>query len=319
MSEIVLELSLSRSSGVLAGIVATLAQNGLELKSQKLDRDLAARQGAAGWLTIHATGEAPDPEALARRMASARGVDRVMRIEIDGIESGAVPVADPGRPDEAGQPSSARVPAGEPVELSGDADTPQAETGAPAPPADRTSGPLLESEPFLEPDPEPETEPEPAPESGRRTPPPPAPPPGSLPPLLVEDEDEPDGEPLKEREGSTESGTADEETEGTNIPAPEFGETADEDLARALGDSVPAAAPATADAPDPLPEHPDRTEPGTDPAATDAATNAATNAATDAAADAGRQPEQSGDPRPAPGNGNKPSKKSLRRRRRRWR
>jgi len=78
MSEIILELSLVRSSGVLAGIVAALAQTGLELKSQKLER------ANGGWLTVHATGEPPEPSALAERMAATRGVERLMRMEIDG-------------------------------------------------------------------------------------------------------------------------------------------------------------------------------------------------------------------------------------------
>ncbi|MDT8451028.1 MAG: hypothetical protein RQ847_12745, partial [Wenzhouxiangellaceae bacterium] len=102
-------------------------------------------------------------------------------------------------------------------------------------------------------------------------------------------------------------GTGDEETEGTNIPAPEHAETADEDLARALGDPGPDAAAADADAPDPLPEPPDRTEPGPD------------SAGRDAVARTGEQSEESADTRPVPDDDNKPPKKSLRRRRRRWR
>ena len=78
MSDIVLELALKRSSGVLAGVVASLAQAGLELQSQKLDRT------GSGWLTIHASGDAPDPGMLSERMAVTRGVERLMRLEVDG-------------------------------------------------------------------------------------------------------------------------------------------------------------------------------------------------------------------------------------------
>ncbi len=78
MPDIVLELALRRSSGVLAGIVAALAQAGLELKSQKLDRS------GTGWLTVQASGDAPDPGALSERMARISGVDRLVRLDVDG-------------------------------------------------------------------------------------------------------------------------------------------------------------------------------------------------------------------------------------------
>jgi len=86
MSELVLELSLKRSSGVLAGIVAALAQAGVHLQTQKLDRS------GTGWLTIHAEGDSPDPAALSERLNGTRGVDRLVRLIIDGetvIEDGA--------------------------------------------------------------------------------------------------------------------------------------------------------------------------------------------------------------------------------------
>ena len=71
MAEIRLHLELERASGILAGIVAALAQQGLELKSQKLTR---ADQGRGGTLDIQAVGEPYDIEALAERMTAARGV-----------------------------------------------------------------------------------------------------------------------------------------------------------------------------------------------------------------------------------------------------
>ncbi|MEX0915299.1 MAG: hypothetical protein WD397_07485 [Wenzhouxiangellaceae bacterium] len=81
MPEIVLELSLNRSSGVLAGVVASLSQAGIELKSQKLRR---ASEGRGGWLTVVGEGEAPTPSVLAERLNNTRGVDKLMRIVVDG-------------------------------------------------------------------------------------------------------------------------------------------------------------------------------------------------------------------------------------------
>jgi len=81
VAEIRLHLELERASGVLAGIVAALAQQGLELKTQKLKR---ASEGRGGTLDIHAVGEPGDIEALAERMNAARGVSQVARIESDG-------------------------------------------------------------------------------------------------------------------------------------------------------------------------------------------------------------------------------------------
>lgn len=81
MPEIVLELSLNRSSGVLAGIVASLAQAGIELKSQKLQR---ATEGRGGWLTIVGSGGSPEPTALAERLDGTRGVEKLMRVVVDG-------------------------------------------------------------------------------------------------------------------------------------------------------------------------------------------------------------------------------------------
>jgi len=78
MSDIVLELALRRSSGVLAGVVASLAQAGLALKSQKLDRS------GTGWLTVHLSGDIPDPGMLSERMSTTRGVDRLVQLDVDG-------------------------------------------------------------------------------------------------------------------------------------------------------------------------------------------------------------------------------------------
>ncbi|MDT8408873.1 MAG: hypothetical protein RQ741_04680 [Wenzhouxiangellaceae bacterium] len=80
-SEIRLELSLNRASGVLAGIVASLSRTGLELQTQKMDRD---RGPAKGWLEIICRGQVPDIELLADNMNNTRGVERLMRVEIDG-------------------------------------------------------------------------------------------------------------------------------------------------------------------------------------------------------------------------------------------
>jgi len=79
--EIILEFSLNRSSGVLAGIVASLAQAGIELQSQKLQR---APEGRGGWLTITGTGESPSPNVLAERLNGTRGVEKLMRVIVDG-------------------------------------------------------------------------------------------------------------------------------------------------------------------------------------------------------------------------------------------
>lgn len=81
MPEIILELSLNRSSGVLAGIVASLAQAGIELKSQKLQR---ATEGRGGWLTITGSGDVPESAVLAERLNGARGVEKLMRVIVDG-------------------------------------------------------------------------------------------------------------------------------------------------------------------------------------------------------------------------------------------
>lgn len=81
MSEIILELSLSRSSGVLAGVVASLAQAGIELRTQRVRR---ATEGRGGWLTVNAVGEPPAPETMAKYLSDTRGVEKLMRMIVDG-------------------------------------------------------------------------------------------------------------------------------------------------------------------------------------------------------------------------------------------
>ena len=76
-----LKLELDRASGVLASIVAQLARQGVELKTQKLTR---AAEGRGGSLDILAEGEAGDIAEFAEQMAAARGVDHVVSIERDG-------------------------------------------------------------------------------------------------------------------------------------------------------------------------------------------------------------------------------------------
>jgi hypothetical protein len=82
VADIRIQLALERASGVLAGIVAALAQKNLELKTQKLTR---ASEGRGGELDIRAEGLPGDIPSLADHLASARGVGEVVRIEVDGI------------------------------------------------------------------------------------------------------------------------------------------------------------------------------------------------------------------------------------------
>ena len=65
----------------MAGIVASLAQAGIELKSQKLQRDA---EGRGGWLKIVGSGDSPTPAALAERLNGTRGVEKLMRLIVDG-------------------------------------------------------------------------------------------------------------------------------------------------------------------------------------------------------------------------------------------
>ncbi|NKI34318.1 hypothetical protein HFP89_03980 [Wenzhouxiangella sp. XN79A] len=158
MAEVRLHLDLERASGVLAGIVAALAQQGLELKTQKLTR---ASEGRGGTLDIRAEGDPDDIETLAERMATARGVGRVVAIELDGepvfadgavivpaveappaddveseldafLEPEPAPVATPAPPPD---PDAPLQPELEPE--------PARRPAAPAPPGDDELGPLL--------------------------------------------------------------------------------------------------------------------------------------------------------------------------------
>lgn len=98
MPEIILEFSLNRSSGVLAGIVASLARAGIEFQHQKLTR---AAGGRGGRLTITGSGDSPDAAVLAARLDGIRGVEKLMRVIVDGEA-----VLAKGRPmEEQAQPS----------------------------------------------------------------------------------------------------------------------------------------------------------------------------------------------------------------------
>lgn len=105
MSDIILELSLRRSTGVLAGVVASLAQAGIELRTQKLQR---AAGGAGGWLTITGEGNAPAPSILAQRLGSTGGVDRLVRMSVDGelVLAEGRPIEDQIQPDDLAELSA---------------------------------------------------------------------------------------------------------------------------------------------------------------------------------------------------------------------
>jgi len=81
LADVYIHLRLQRATGVLAGIVAALARAGLELISQKIERDDDAPRGR---LEIHADGQSPDPEDLAGLMQQTRGVERLTWLAIDG-------------------------------------------------------------------------------------------------------------------------------------------------------------------------------------------------------------------------------------------
>lgn len=113
MPEINLHVKLNRASGVLAGIVAALAQQGLELKSQKINRD---DDGKKATLDIVCEGELPDPAELAERLNAARGVEGLQRIESDGqllMVDGAP--AQPAEPEPELAPQPEQVAAGQGV------------------------------------------------------------------------------------------------------------------------------------------------------------------------------------------------------------
>lgn len=212
MPEIVLELSLNRSSGVLAGVVASLSQAGIELKSQKLRR---ASEGRGGWLTVVGEGEAPTPSVLAERLNNTRGVDRLMRIVVDGEATLAEgkPLKDQMQTADLAELSAA----GDAESQSHDADTRKSSTRAPEQqPGGRTvakttapgaGAPPVHSGPA-------------AGSTGSSTPKK-----QDLPPLLVDDEYDETGEPAAP--AATPSRTGPEQT-------PEHDDSAERDLAEAL-------------------------------------------------------------------------------------
>lgn len=81
MADLAFELELTRSSGVLAGIVASLAQAGIHVQSQRLDRGDGDRPAS---LAVIATGELVSLEVLMERMRETRGVSHLVRLEVDG-------------------------------------------------------------------------------------------------------------------------------------------------------------------------------------------------------------------------------------------
>jgi|GEM_PF-4016039 len=117
--EINLHVKLNRASGVLASIVAALAQQGLELKSQKINRD---DDGKKATLDIICEGELPDPAELAERLNAARGVEGLQRIESDG----QLLMVD-GAPVQSTQPGIADEPVAEPEPAPAAAIEPEAE------------------------------------------------------------------------------------------------------------------------------------------------------------------------------------------------
>lgn len=236
MPEIKLELSLSRSSGVLAGVVASLAQAGIALKSQKIQR---ANEGRGGWLTILGEGEPPAPPVLADKLNNTRGVDRLMRMVVDGETLLA-----------EGKPLADQIQAGDLAELSAGSksgtDVPQAAAQDayirdPEPAAEPRVDiprqvPAIEDSPILS---DPEWEEEPRPRPATRITNSSTPARDELPPLLVEDE----------------AAEAEAETRSTrSLPAAEPDHLAEEALAAALepsptgndkSDEEPVAAPGT--------------------------------------------------------------------------
>jgi hypothetical protein len=143
VAELRVHLALERASGVLAGIVASLAQKKLELKTQKLTR---AAEGRGGSLDIHAEGEPGDIAALAEHLAKARGVGEVVRIEVDGMIvffDGAVVTA----PEDDNNPFTLDDDVAEAVDSELDAFLEPEPTTASEPPPQP-----IESDDFLEPD-----------------------------------------------------------------------------------------------------------------------------------------------------------------------
>ena len=117
---------------MLAGIVASLAQAGIEFKSQKLKR---ATEGRGGWLTITGSGDSPEPAVLAERLNGTRGVDKLMRVIVDGEAILA-----------EGKPLEDQIQAGDLAELSAGSDSESdASFAAPEPPPTSDRAPEAQS------------------------------------------------------------------------------------------------------------------------------------------------------------------------------
>ncbi len=79
MSEVVIELNLSRRSGVLAGAVAALRPLALEFRSQQL-----ADQDGQPRLRLTTEGELNDVTELLDRFGRTRGIAEVADVRVDG-------------------------------------------------------------------------------------------------------------------------------------------------------------------------------------------------------------------------------------------
>lgn len=156
MADLRLHLKLERCTGVLAGIVASLSRNGVELISQRIEADQDGGRG--GVLALHALGRPPDVDALVERLGGARGVERVTWVEVDGetVLSEPEALADPiGAEDLARLSAGAESPSGLRSSATGaDAD---AADNATTPPPEADGGRDLRRAGAPETDPEPET------------------------------------------------------------------------------------------------------------------------------------------------------------------
>ena len=81
MAEVVVTLSLTRKSGILAAAVSSLARNGLEFKSHRF---VDADDDAGLKVELMADGEVEDSGTLSEALERIRGVDAVADIGVDG-------------------------------------------------------------------------------------------------------------------------------------------------------------------------------------------------------------------------------------------
>lgn len=81
MAEVIVTLSLTRKSGILAAAVSSLARNGLEFKSHRF---VEGDDEAVLQVELMADGEVGDSGALAESLERIRGVDSVADIGVDG-------------------------------------------------------------------------------------------------------------------------------------------------------------------------------------------------------------------------------------------